>query len=991
MKKVLTLFAAVALGFSMASAANPTSSLIFSGANGAKLATGDSLAFNGLTEFTVEAWVNYANLGGGYIMSTESNEKCDRSPNNATACGWVLKAESNRVLLSIGNGGWAAVKMATDVKLGQWFHVAASYKETRTLQDTTAQTIIYLNGVPSDTLELANPMNLSHKKMVIGDGTEWFPRAFNGKLADVRFWNVVRTKDQIASNFGLGALSGTETGLVANWKMNEKTGDVIADVKGKYNFTKPALISWTKPELTDMLGPNTSLIFSGNAGSEIGFAQNAAFTDLTAFTVESWVNFSDLNGGYVLCTESGANGASGWVLKAENGRLIMSIGNGAWTAAVANTPVNLGVWYHVAATYTPTQVKLYINGELEATKDLATPMKFSLKGMKFGEGTEWTNRKFRGKMADVRFWNVVRTPEEIAAKIIPGSLVGTETGLVGNWKMNEGTGNAVADIKGTYNQTIDSNILQWNKVEQAPMTKSLQFNGANGAVLTCGTSPLFTSPKEFTVEANVNFANLDGGYLLSTESGENSASGWVLKAENGKLILSIGNGNWSAVKTLANVPCGKWMHVAATYKETGTTTAETVIYIDGVAQDTLTLNERMRLSSKGLTIGDGSAWPGRYFRGRMADVRYWSVARTFEQINASKALGALTGWEAGLVSNWKMNEGTGDVVADIKGQFTCAKPSVVAWTPYAFAEVAPRTTLQFVGKNDVAGGYINCGVNTAFTDLTAFTTEAWLKFSDLGGGYIMSTESNPNNVSTGWVLKAEGGKMILSIGNGAWTAAVATTPIFLNQWFHVAATYTPTQTKLYINGVLEATKDLATPMNISTKPLYIGEGTEWGNRRFKGEMADVRFWNVVRTAEEIAASKAAGSLAGTEAGLIGNWKMNEGQGLNVADASGKYNATIVLGDDKFIWHGDIMTAIQKANGDSKEVDVFVNGNELKVVNNAKVAMTVSVYDIAGMKVLTFALEAGATFEKEMSSLNGVYFLNCISAKGEKLTKKVLFN
>jgi len=996
MKKILTLLVAAFFSTMLITAANPTSSLIFNGQNGCKIETGDSLAFNVLTEFTVEAWVNFASTGGGYIMSTESGALGNS--------GWVLKAENNKIIFSIGNGAWSASKMASTIKTGKWCHVAATYKQTTVDLVTTTQTVIYIDGVPNDTLVLTEPMRLSTKKMVIGDGTEWFPRAFNGRMADVRFWNVARTPEQVAANFAPGALSGSETGLVANWKMNEKSGETVTDTKGTYTKAKPALAAWAKPEMPESMAPKSSINFTGVTGAQIGAGTDAAYQSSEKFTVEAWVKFSDLNGGYILSAEDNpGNVSSGWVLKAENGVLLFSIGNGSWSAVKMINPINLDAWFHVAASYektgaTTAQTKIYFNGTLEATKELTALMKNSTEPLTIGDGTEWPNRKLRGKLADVRFWNVVRTAEEISAKMVPFSLLGTETGLVSNWKMNEGTGVAVADATGKTNLTIDTNILTWNKVEVAPIVNALLFNGTNGSVLNCGKNDLFTKPTQFTTEAWVKLANYDGAYVMSTESGENAASGWVLKVENKKMILSVGNGNWSAVRSISDFPCGKWVHVAGTYKETGTTTAESVLYLDGVPQDTLTLTERMRLSTNALSIGDGTAWPGRYFRGNMSDARYWNVARTPEQIVASMAAGSLNGWETGLVANWKMNEGTGDVVSDIKGAFSASKPASIAWVPYAYAVVAPKTALQFIGANNIAGGFIDCGVNTAYTNLEKFTVETWVKFADLGGGYVMCTESNPGNVSTGWVLKVEGGMIKLSIGNNAWSAVTAKTPVFLNQWFHVAASYEKTgdataQTNIYINGVKESTLELTKLMNYSLKPLYIGEGTEWTNRRFKGEMADARIWNVVRTPEEIAANMAAASLAGTEAGLVGNWKMNEGQGLNVADATGTKDVTIVLAENTLIWHGDILTGLPKnGNGvEAKQLDAFVNGKSLNIVNKTESALTISLYNIAGVKITNFVVKAGETFAKDLSSLNGVYFLKGVTVKGEQLSKKVLFN
>jgi hypothetical protein len=57
---------------------------------------------------------------------------------------------------------------------------------------------------------------------------------------------------------------------------------------------------------------------------------------------------------------------------------------------------------------------------------------------------------FQGNIADVRFWNIVRTPAEIAADK-DKQLTGSEPGLVGYWKLNEPSGETVFDSSVNHN------------------------------------------------------------------------------------------------------------------------------------------------------------------------------------------------------------------------------------------------------------------------------------------------------------------------------------------------------------------------------------------------------------------------------------------------------------------------------------------------------------------------------------------------------------
>ena len=50
----------------------------------------------------------------------------------------------------------------------------------------------------------------------------------DGKLDDVRIWNTVRTGAQISANYRT-QLTGSQPGLVANWKFDEGSGTTALD------------------------------------------------------------------------------------------------------------------------------------------------------------------------------------------------------------------------------------------------------------------------------------------------------------------------------------------------------------------------------------------------------------------------------------------------------------------------------------------------------------------------------------------------------------------------------------------------------------------------------------------------------------------------------------------------------------------------------------------------------------------------------------------
>ncbi len=93
------------------------------------------------------------------------------------------------------------------------------------------------------------------------------------------------------------------------------------------------------------------------------------------------------------------------------------------------------------------EVDLYING-IKYTKTYTeeysggTPTAISIGA---GRQNGSTTAAFDGLIDEVRIWNVARTQAQIRDNMCR-QLTGTETGLVGYWNMNEGTGNTVNDL-----------------------------------------------------------------------------------------------------------------------------------------------------------------------------------------------------------------------------------------------------------------------------------------------------------------------------------------------------------------------------------------------------------------------------------------------------------------------------------------------------------------------------------------------------------------
>ncbi|MCC3213933.1 T9SS type A sorting domain-containing protein [Chryseobacterium sp. X308] len=124
-------------------------------------------------------------------------------------------------------------------------------------------------------------------------------------------------------------------------------------------------------------------------------------------------------------------------------QFVVSINNVQQKLASA-TALNANTWYHVAATYDGSNMKIYINGTLDATK--AQTGSVNSTGA-FNVGYLYnTSRNFNGKIDEVRVWKRALSQTEISQNMCNVSVPATS--LAAYWKFNEGSGSTVQDTSG---------------------------------------------------------------------------------------------------------------------------------------------------------------------------------------------------------------------------------------------------------------------------------------------------------------------------------------------------------------------------------------------------------------------------------------------------------------------------------------------------------------------------------------------------------------
>lgn len=182
---------------------------------------------------------------------------------------------------------------------------------------------------------------------------------------------------------------------------------------------------------------------------------------------------------------------------------------------------------------------------------------------------------------------------------------------------------------------------------------------------------------------------------------------------------------------------------------------------------------------------------------------------------------------------------------------------------------------------------------TASLEPGSFTIELWAKLNNIQS---RNTRMVRKLASRGFIFAADQNndqRIQLRVANPG-TIAVADTQshaAYVGQWHHFAATFTATQAKLYVDGVLKATTNHATGALVYTPDdLYFGAGLPASDTSefFGGSIDEVRLWSYARTEAQIAGDRTR-SFADPRPGLVGYWKLNSGGGQSAVDSSGLGN------------------------------------------------------------------------------------------------------
>ena len=210
---------------------------------------------------------------------------------------------------------------------------------------------------------------------------------------------------------------------------------------------------------------NTSSISFDGVDDYVSFSVPSPIND---FTWMGWVNPTAFGREVPYILDTRLNTSQGTVFHLNNTNSLtygMGYNNATnpsnnWVT-VSGLNFNLATWHHVSLTYSSGTLYLYLNGTLLDSTTFSSG--------EFSEGDEFFlgNRKdnfthpFNGSMDDMCLWNIALDSNQIQ-QYMNCPPTGSESGLLGYWNFEEGTGTTAADLTSNSNDGTLTNGPTWS-------------------------------------------------------------------------------------------------------------------------------------------------------------------------------------------------------------------------------------------------------------------------------------------------------------------------------------------------------------------------------------------------------------------------------------------------------------------------------------------------------------------------------------------------
>ena len=427
---------------------------------------------------------------------------------------------------------------------------------------------------------------------------------------------------------------------------------------------------WDNFEAVYHLGEAYALDFDGSNDIVVGPSSNDITGDyLQTITFSAWVKHDDtVDNGYIASLKRQAGSPSTLIaLDAGNtgaGNLGFLTRNYANTNHVwlnHNGGYNDGEWHHLVAVVNGLNRILYIDG-IERNSDNEGIQNVSGNTAEFTiGGFHPTNMiGFDGSIDEVQIWNRSLSPSEI--NDLYHSKPVSRTRLVGEWLMDEGSGNDVSDSSSQGNdgdmsghaaswirpRAIDSTSNSNTGIREGSMAAAVdgkidgadEFDGTDDYVnINDDGNMNFERTDNFSGSAWIKLKNIGTNKVIFSRRQSSDTRGYVFYVTaNDELEVVLQNTNGNRIRTAGGtaLSAGVWYYVVLSY-DGSSSWSGVKLYVDGIEETEVNVQDTLSAtiqSTGDFQIGDQTVL-SLPMNGTIGEVRISNSVRSASWINAS--------------------------------------------------------------------------------------------------------------------------------------------------------------------------------------------------------------------------------------------------------------------------------------------------------------------------------------------------------------------
>jgi hypothetical protein len=317
-----------------------------------------------------------------------------------------------------------------------WLHFAVTNEVNGSNRDTK----FYINNIKIGATQTDadnSDINTNSEAFTIGcESDDLGDECFDGKIDEVRIWDVARTQNQIRRD-RFNELNGDESGLIGYWKLNNTADDETSDEND--------LTLGGSPSYSTTHAPDTIQTYSLDL--ESGSSQHCLMTDASElalnfdstdpFTISAWVKPESIGTNYVFSRSTGTTGyycyytSSALWFKWYSGNALQATTYSCTLSTASWQQIAFATWVTSGTRY----VRFYKGGAPLGTDSDDDDSIDSSTADSYLGSSDGGGNYLDGKIAQVAIWSTAKDDDFFAAMYDKIHYYG-QSGLVSYWQFD---------------------------------------------------------------------------------------------------------------------------------------------------------------------------------------------------------------------------------------------------------------------------------------------------------------------------------------------------------------------------------------------------------------------------------------------------------------------------------------------------------------------------------------------------------------------------